>query len=1098
MKNFRRGTCAVIAAGFLCIGSYGQDSLTANSPKETPRAIPSEPIPTDMTTAQLDSLTRALESAGTPRDAKAQAKDTTKKSQTQKENIAASKTDSVAKKSDAGKAFVAPAPAIAKKPAGRDTITQDMTRKPQTQEASATAPKTDTVAKKSETVKAAVAIAKKASVRDTVSSSGVTGEKVLELENDVVVGYGTMKKEDLTGSVTSVKSDDMAQEAVTSIRKALQGRAAGVSVTENSGAPGRGMTVRIRGVGTINNSDPLYVVDGVPVSSIDNINPDDIESMSILKDASACAIYGSRGANGVVMVTTKKAKPGESRVNYDMYIGTQNPGKKPSLCNAGQWAMLNNEAMRAANMPVYPELEDPSSLGAGTDWFDQIINKNALIQAQNVSVSRGTDKLKYYLSVGYFDQQGIIKGSALQKETFRVNAENKVAPWFSLGNTFGLIHSITNYADESDEWNSVLVNALAMDPVTKPRDSAGNLVPSIFNNAKNPVGIIENTNITGKRTNVSGSAFSDISIAKILKFKTMFGLDMMFNDSTDFVPKYYISATDRSDNAVLTRKTSTDNTWVLDNTLTYENTFADLHNLKLMVGQELLDREWDSLFAQNQTTESNDSTQWVLDATKGQNPIVKGLNGGNSLESYFGRLEYDYGNRYLLTATYRLDGSSRFGSGNKWAGFPSVAGAWKISQESFMKDVPYIEGLKLRVGWGEIGNQEIPDYLFTTTTSGNQNYPFGGTINTGTTYLSSGNNNIHWESLTSTNGGLDVTAFKGKIEFNGDAFIRTTNGMLIRKPIPLMAGLQTPPMENIGSVQNKGVELALNYKESIADFFSNIGLNFSTYRNTVLDLGDTSSILDANFHNAGFVTRTQAGHPIGSFYGYKTNGIFQNQAEINSFTYVDKDGKTKLVQPNAKPGDIRYRDDNHDGQPDEGYIGSPHPDFTIGLNLDFAYKGFDLSALFQGVYGNKIFNGTRWITENGTAYYNLDAQMLNRWTGDGTTNDVDYPRMNQNDVNPNLRISDRYIEDGSYVRLKTLQLGYTLGDEFSRKLRIKKCRVYVGVENLFTLTRYSGLDPEVGTVGSRTGITNSALTMGVDYITYPQARTFLMGLNITL
>jgi hypothetical protein len=415
-----------------------------------------------------------------------------------------------------------------------------------------------------------------------------------------------------------------------------------------------------------------------------------------------------------------------------------------------------------------------------------------------------------------------------------------------------------------------------------------------------------------------------------------------------------------------------------------------------------------------------------------------------------------------------------------------------------MKDLPYIEGLKLRVGWGKTGNQEIGDYLYSTTTTGNQNYPLGGSINSGTAYLSSGNSQIHWEEQTATNGGLDVIAFNGKIELLADAFIKRTNDMLVQPTIPYMVGLKTPPMVNGGSIQNKGVELMLNYKETAGDFLSTVGINFSTYTNKVLSLGEKGApIVDANFKNAGFVTRTQVGRPVGCFYGYKTNGIFQSWDEINSFTYKDKDGKTQLVQPNAAPGDIRYRDDDHDGQWDKGYIGSPHPDFIMGLSADVAYKGFDVSVLFQGVFGNQIFNGTRWYTENGTAYFNVDTRMLDRWTGPGTTNDVNYPRMNDKDAN-NIMISDRYIEDGSYVRLKTLQFGYSLSESLCKKLWIKKCRVYVGTENLFTLTRYTGLDPEIGTVGTRTGITNSSLTMGVDYITYPQARTFLMGLNITL
>ncbi len=1019
MNSSRLGIRVIAAAGFLYLGSYGQDSLGVRTPVDTTQ----KNVETSTVSGQLPAQ---------------------------------------------------PDSAAAQRPAVTDSGAKVLIRPAPVQATTASGP-------------------------DTVSSAAADDEKVLELEKDVVVGYGTMKKEDLTGSVVSIKSDELARDAVFSIRKALQGRAAGVNITQNSGAPGKAMTVRIRGVGTINNSDPLYVVDGAPASGIDFLNPNDIESITILKDASATAIYGSRGANGVVMVTTKMAKAGVSRVTYDMYIGTQQPWKKPSLCNAEQWAILNNEAMRAANLPVYSELENPLILGEGTNWFDEVTRQNAFIQQQTVSITRGTDKLKYYISAGYFDQEGIVKGSELRKVTLRFNAENKITPWISLGNNIGIARFITDYANEADEWNGVLVNALAIDPVTKPRDDKGNLVPSIFNNMRNPVGIIENTNMTTKKTAFSGTFYSNIDIFNVLKFKSTFGLDIAFNDSAFFLPRYYISSSDNQANAVVTRKNTTDNTWVLENTISYQRTFNDDHSFKLLVGATAQDRGWDSAFAQNQTTPSNDSAMRVLDATIGLNPTVKGLMGGNGLLSALGRLEYDYSNKYLLTLTFRTDGSSRFAPDNRWGSFPSVAGAWKISQEPFMENVTFIEGLKLRLGWGKTGNQEIPDYLFMTTTTGNQNYPFGNTINPGTTFLSSGNPQIHWEEQTATNAGLDMTLLGGKIEFLGDVFIKKTGGMLVQPTIPYMVGLRTSPMVNGGSVENKGLELVLNYRESRDNFVSNVGFNFSTYSNKVLSLGDNGApIADADFKNAGMVTRTEVGHPIGCFYGYKTNGLFQSWDEINSFTYIDKkDGKTKLVQDKAAPGDVRYRDDDHDGVWDKDYIGSPHPDFIVGLSVDAAYKGFDANVSFQGVYGNQIFNGARWYTENGTAYFNLDTRMLDRWTGAGSTNDVNLPRMNNKDAN-NIMISDRYIEDGSYVRLKTLQLGYTLDESLSSKLRIKKCRVYVGAENLFTLTRYSGLEPEVGMGVLKNGTRNTSLTIGVDRTTYPQARTFLVGLNLTL
>ncbi len=933
---------------------------------------------------------------------------------------------------------------------------------------------------------------------ESPSVTSSSDDKLVELETDVVVGYGTMKKEDLTGSVVSVKSDEISRDAVFSVRKSLQGKAAGVHITQNSGAPGKPVTVRIRGVGTINNSDPLYVVDGVPISGIDFLNPNDIESISILKDASATAIYGSRGANGVVLVTTKRAKEGSQIVNYDFSIGSQNPWKTPDLVTAEEWAILNNEAMRAANLPVNEGLENPSSLGVGTNWFDEVTRKNALMQQHNVSVLRGTDKLKYFLSSGYFSQDGIIKGSGLTKNTLRFNAENKLSSWFTLGNSLGIAHTKTSLTNETDEWNSVLVNAIAMDPVTKPRDAEGNLVPSEFNNVKNPVGIIENTNNDVKATAITGTLYSVVDVFNTIKLRTTFGLDAALNDTSEFIPKYYISPSDNQANAVVSKKNGTDYTWVLENTVSYEKALSE-NMFKLMLGTTAQERNWERVLAQNSATPSNDPSLRYLDATTSINPTVRGLEGSNSLASFFGRLEYDYASKYLLTFTFRRDGSSRFGPGSRWGDFPSVAGAWKISQEKFMSRINFIEDLKIRGGWGKTGNQDIPDYLYTTTTSDKQNYVFGGQIVPGTTFLSAGNSLIGWEQQEATNLGLDFTLFEGKIEFLGDVFIKKTNGMLVQPTIPYMAGLQTSPMVNGGSLENRGIELVLNYKEKIGGFTSNIGVNFATYDNKILSLGENGApISDAAFRNAGTVTRTEVGNSIGNFYGYKTDGLFQNQAEIDAFTYVDPvDGNIRLVQPNAEPGDIKYQDVDGDGEWDKGYIGSPHPDFIYGVSLDMAYLGIDLNLSLQGVYGNEIFNGGRWYTDNGTAFFNMNRSMLDRWTGEGTTDDVNLPRMNNKDAN-NMLISDRFIEDGSFMRIKTVQLGYTFNNSFLRKAQVKKLRLYAGVENLFTFTNYSGLEPEVG-LGEKRGETrNTSLTMGVDRTTYPQARTFLLGLNLTI
>jgi TonB-linked SusC/RagA family outer membrane protein len=754
--------------------------------------------------------------------------------------------------------------------------------------------------------------------------------------------------------------------------------------------------------------------------------------------------------------------------------------------------------MRAANLPVNKELENPASLGEGTDWFDEITRDNPLVMSHNVSVMRGVGDLKYFLSAGYFSQDGIIKGSGIRKNTLRFNAENKISSWFTLGNSLGVAHNRVSLANETDEWHSVLINALAMDPVSKPRDAQGNLVPSQFNNIFNPVGIIEHTNNEVKTTSLAGTLYSNIDLSRALKLKTTLGVDLAMVDSSEFVPKFFISASDQRADASVAKGSRTDYNLVLESTLGYEKTISQ-NLFKILVGSSAQDRTLERFSATNTSTPGNDPALRYLDATTGINPAVKGVDTSSALASFFGRVEYDYASKYLLTVSYRRDGSSRFGPDHRWGNFPSAAGAWKISEEPFMENVRFIDDLKLRVGWGKTGNQEIPDYLFTTTTSGKQNYVFGDQIVPGTTYLSSGNSQIHWEEQTAYNGGLEFTFWDGKFEFIGDAFLKRTDGMLVRPTIPYIVGLKTSPIVNGGSLENRGIELILNYKENIGRFNSNIGFNFSTYKNKVLSLGDNGApISDAAFRNSGTVTRTEVGRSIGNFYGYETNGLFQTQEEINAFTYVDPaDGTVRMVQPNAAPGDIRYKDDDHDGKWDKGYIGSPHPDFIYGMSLDMEYLGFDMNLSLQGVYGNEIFNGTRWYTDNGSAYFNMDERMLGRWTGPNTTNDVNLPRMNNNDAN-NLLISDRFVEDGSYLRIKSLQFGYSLSSSLLQTAHIERCRLYVGVENLFTFTKYSGLDPEIGLGEARGDTKNTSLTMGVDRGTYPQARTFLVGLNLSI
>ncbi len=928
---------------------------------------------------------------------------------------------------------------------------------------------------------------------------------VFTLDKMVVIGYGTTKKSDLTGAVSTIEAEDLSKSAGFSIEQALQGKAAGVFVTQNSGAPGKALSVRIRGVGTINNSDPLYVVDGIPTSTINHLNPGDIENITVLKDASATAIYGTRGANGVVLVTTKKAKDGQKIISYDAYGGAQFPQKKPNMCSAREWAMLNNEAQRAAGNPVQSGLENPSLLGKGTDWYDEVINEYAIMQNHSISVMNGTDVLKYFLSFGYFGQKGIIKGSDYRKITVRANTDAKIYDWLSVGNTFGFANMLNNKANETDEWNSVVSTALMIDPASTPKDATGKLVsPKYTTDVNNPVGVIKHQYDTDKDNRFNGDIYADVSIAGLVTYHIAFGINYDYLDNYRFFPIYDLGPTEKVTTATVRRKYDKKISWNLTNTATYEQTLGVAHNLKIMLGTTMEDNLWETLSAQKSGIAGNNQSQQELDAilSKADGKDVSGISGGNSLLSYLGRITYAYDNKYFLTGTIRADGSSRFGIENKWGKFPSVSGAWRLSEEQFMEKADFITNLKVRAGWGKIGNHELDnDYPYTTLSSNGHKYPFNNSIEDGTTFLSAGNPEIHWESTSDYNIGLDLEIFEGKLEFIGDYFNKKTKDMLTQSPISSHVGLQIAPITNKGEVENKGFDFLLNYKGNKKELTVDIGANFSTYRNKVISLGSANEpIMGVNVRNRGNIVRTAVGEPIGSFYGYLTDGLFQSQAEVNAHTYTDTAGVNHLLQPDAAPGDIRFKDRDGDGVLDKDYIGSPHPDFIFGLTTNFTYKNFDLGIFLQGTYGNDIYNATRYTTDDNTAAFNLDRRMLDRWTGPGTTNDPNLARLNQKDPNFNGRVSDRFVEDGSYIRIKSLQLGYSLPKRIIEKLKISKFRIYIGAQNLLTLTRYSGLDPEIGKgeyeesgAGSEK---NQYSDVSIDRGTYPQARSGFLGINL--
>jgi TonB-dependent starch-binding outer membrane protein SusC len=647
---------------------------------------------------------------------------------------------------------------------------------------------------------------------------------------------------------------------------------------------------------------------------------------------------------------------------------------------------------------------------------------------------------------------------------------------------------------------------LSMDPITPVRNPDGTLASSSGSGILNPVGIVERNNDFVESNRIKGDVFAAVRPINALELKSSYGLDVEHSDSSVFKPKYSISGADQRSTAEVRRGNTKRIDWVWENTATYDLPVGEAHFLKFLAGVTAEEDNSENMLAVNTNTPTNEPSQRYLSSTLGQNPHVEGSAQSSALLSYLGRVNYDYDTKYFLTAAMRADGSSKFGPENRWGYFPSVGAGWDVTKESFLKDSRFLDYLKLRAGWGVIGNQNIDDFLYTSTTSANQNYDFGKEISSGSTFTSAGNPGIKWEAQQSTNIGLDFTVLHNSLEVSSDFYIKKTTDMLLRSSIPGQVGLRTAPMVNGGDVENTGLDLNVTWHKEFGAFSTKVTGNYSMYRNEVTRLGEDNKPISAvPFRDLGNVNRSEVGKPIASFYGKITDGLFQSQEEVdNYFSIVN--GDTVRVQPGAAPGDIRYRDADHDGVADVGYIGSPHPDFTYGLGVELGHKGaygsVDCYMFLQGVYGNEIYNGTRFYTDQTTGFFNLDRRMLDRWTPSNPTNDVNLPRMNAGDAN-NTAISDRYVEDGSYLRMKTLTVGYTFPPRISNAVGIPELRIYAGVTNLMTLTGYTGLDPEVGSGRFSGSPANNpqavgGLDIGIDRANYPQARTIYTGIDISL
>ncbi len=925
----------------------------------------------------------------------------------------------------------------------------------------------------------------------------------------VVVGYGTQKKSTLTGAVSSVTPKELKALPVISATQAIQGRVPGVQITNNSG-PGTEPVVRVRGVGSVSlNPNPLYVIDGVPAGGLNNIDPKDIESLEVLKDASAAAIYGSRAANGVILITTKKGTPGKMQIELNSYVGTQSAWRTLDLLNSDQYIQYGTALVTASGQAVpgrFSNLNTPIYDGAtqtfaqtDTDWQD-VMFRNAPITDNQLSISGGNATSRFYTSVGYFDQQGILPNTEYKRYSFRINSDHKVKKWLTIGQTL-LAATDFQIAERSGGGRSLIMNTMRMIPYWPTRDPTklGGFSTTAqgldATDPENPLRIaeMEQQNQQDNAFKLIGTIFAEVRFTDWLKYKFTAGTDFASTRFNSFSPIYNDGNRTRP-NANVSENRNQFFSTVFTNALTFEKTFGK-HYINLL---GVAEQQKSSVRSINAFGVRPDNNIQVIQG-------VTNPNGGtsfneNTLISYVGRLNYEFAGKYLLGASVRRDGSSKFAPGRKWGTFPAVSAGWRISEENFMKSITAISELKIRGSYGQTGYNSLGDYEWQPLIRANNTlYPFGGTNQAGSYFDQLGNSDLSWEVTNMTNIGLDVSLFNNKINLTSEYYVRETNGLLLRVPTAVSIGYSQNPLANVGSMRNKGFELSAGYTQTGRDFNWNLTGMLDVTRNEVLSLATPNANVNAG-SNADFggtdITRTEAGHPIQSFYGFIVDGIFQSAEEVRAANAAAAaSGKGDFYQNQATAaGDIRFKDLNGDGvvnADDRDYLGSYIPKFSYGLNFNGSYKNFDFTLFFQGVQGNKVYNGTKVIGQGMLRLFNASTDVLNAWTPQNT--DTDVPRAVSGDPNNNSRTSDRFLEDGSYLRLKNLSIGYTIPADKIGKLTgnvLSKARVYVSSQNLLTFTKYTGFDPEVST---RNG---GLLTNGIDYGQYPQARTLMVGVNL--
>ena len=940
-------------------------------------------------------------------------------------------------------------------------------------------------------------------------------EDAESLEEIIITGYGSQRKSVVTGAISSIKSEDLKDQPILRVDQTLQGRTTGVVVAANSGQPGSSATVRVRGITSLNNgaNDPLWVVDGVVVDNggIGYLNPSDIESVEVLKDASSQAIYGARAAAGVILITTKKGQAGKLKVSYNGFYGTSAPSHKLNLLNAEQYATLQNESSQNAGGGLI--FDDPASLGAGTDWQSLVFNESARRQSHELAISGGNNVSTFYTSFGYWDEQGIVATdiSNYERINIRINSTHKVFKWLTFGQNLGYTHQNSiGIGNTNSEYGGVLSSAINLDPITPAviydpdiiNSSPYSIEPGIMRNEYGfPYGI---STIVGQemsnplafmKTKLGnynwsddfvGNVYGEFKIIEGLTFRSTFGVKLSYWGYESFTPVYYLNSTTVNSKNSFSRGRSKKIDYNFENTLSYKKTIGQ-HEFEILLGQGAYQDNWSS---------GVDVTKWDIPATNFDDasmnfnvPTDQITAGGwesslHRVTSLFTRINYDYAGRYLLTAVFRRDGSSRFGSNNRYGFFPSVSAGWIVSAENFWPVNDAVNFFKIRGGYGIVGNDNIGDFAYLSTVGGGRNYAFGtdGSYYNGVSPNAPSNPDLRWEQTAQLNIGFESKLFKN-LSFSFDWFKKMTSDILMYPRIPGYVGAISNPAANVAALENTGVEFDLGYNKTWNDFSLSVNANASYLTNKVTDLGEGVEFLSGgNYFQASTypITRIAVGQPMNAFYGFKKLGIFQNQDDI----YYHTNSEGEVIQPNAKPGDFIWADIDDDGQiteNDRTFIGNPTPSWTYGITVNAAYKNFDILIFGTAAAGNMIFQGLRRLDITNANY---QEAALGRWTGEGTS--TDYPRIVDGDPNNNFaNPSEFYLEKGNYFRFKNIQLGYTLPKTVLNRIKSDKIRVYISAENLITITNYTGYDPEIG-----------GGTMSIDKGYYPQARSFMVGASL--